>query len=1128
MKNTIFTRFLFALSLFLTGSYNLFANHIVGADLSYSWVSGNIYKIRLTLYGDCGSPVGGSTTFYDLPGYNPKICVYNGSTSVGSLNLTPVTAESNIEITPVCPDSLGHTKCTSLSFVTEGIKKYVYEGNYTVSGPSHYWRFLYLGYNNSTSISGRALSITNLSSSPVTIIQLTDTLDNTWHNNTSPLLTVVPTPFFPNLTADNYNPGAVDPDTDSLMFALVPALNGSGSTSCVSSGSATYMGFAWPGQPITATTPLNVNPGMFSLNPYTGQIAFFPNAIQRSVVVYNIREFRNDTFIGTSQREMTFLTLTAPNVPPKPGTLTASNGTVDDSTHFHICQGAGAFCLTLTPSNVLDTTRHLTCTASGIGGTGITFAVMANGTNHPTVNICGNASTMAAGDYVCYLTITDDNCPITGSTTVAYTIRVLPAPSVSYSIVAPATCVGKATIHVLPGGSGKPWTVKMSDPSLTPPTDTFQTWVDSVGFDYLIAPGAYFLTIFTSVSNECHTTIPVSIPRPAINPTTASVNPTYCGGNDGYITINSLVPTGVDTVRFDYNSVPQPMEVLVASPGGSANINSLYAGTYTNITVAYGYCISPPLGPIVLTNPPFTWSNLTYSNPTKCGFCDGQVVVHGLHPGQYDSVFYNFNGAPTSVYNFVGADSTVTIPALCEGAYTSFVAHTASGACITPPLGPLSLIAPPIKAIFDTLPIKYGCHGDTVRFVNSSTHGPVDSIQYYTWFFGDGTTSNEVNPVHVYTNSAIDTVFTIRLVMTNTKCVDSTKMTITLRNYIDANFTITPNDYLCQGKPLTLDNISTGGNPNTNVALQYKWIYADGNVSNNASASHTHSFANTGTYRITLIASNMITCYDTAYATIQVDSISGISLLLTDSVICRGQAIAFTGLYSAIGNGRNDSLVSFNFGNGLVMLNKNPVLYAFDQAGSFDVKVQSYYRSCPDTTITRKVRVFDQPDIYLGPDTSICLGSTPIALTDKFNAATQRAHWMWNNDPTASGPSMVVTKSGLYAATVTIDGCSSSDTVWVANDCYVSIPNVFTPNEDGVNDYFFPRQLLARGMTSFSMNIYNRWGQLIYETTAIDGRGWDGMMNNVPQPYGVYVYVIDVKFKDGQIEHHQGNVTLMR
>src|SRR5207247_2239309 len=101
-------------------------------------------------------------------------------------------------------------------------------------------------------------------------------------------------------------------------------------------------------------------------------------------------------------------------------------------------------------------------------------------------------------------------------------------------------------------------------------------------------------------------------------------------------------------------------------------------------------------------------------------------------------------------------------------------------------------------------------------------------------------------------------------------------------------------------------------------------------------------------------------------------------------------------------------------------------------------------------------------------------------------------------------------------------------TIKVANDCYMNIPNVFSPNGDGMNDYFFPRQYLTRGLTSFSMEIFNRWGQKVFESTSLDGSGWDGKLNGNDQPVGVYVYVIDATFKDGQKEHHQGNVTLLR
>ena len=92
----------------------------------------------------------------------------------------------------------------------------------------------------------------------------------------------------------------------------------------------------------------------------------------------------------------------------------------------------------------------------------------------------------------------------------------------------------------------------------------------------------------------------------------------------------------------------------------------------------------------------------------------------------------------------------------------------------------------------------------------------------------------------------------------------------------------------------------------------------------------------------------------------------------------------------------------------------------------------------------------------------------------------------------------------------------------------MDIPNVFTPNGDGVNDYFYPRQYLTKGLSAFSMTIYNRWGEQIFQSTSINGRGWDGKLNGMDQPEGVYVYIIDAVFVDGNKEHQQGNITLMR
>ncbi len=377
------------------------------------------------------------------------------------------------------------------------------------------------------------------------------------------------------------------------------------------------------------------------------------------------------------------------------------------------------------------------------------------------------------------------------------------------------------------------------------------------------------------------------------------------------------------------------------------------------------------------------------------------------------------------------------------------------------------------------------------------------------------------NPIHTYNNTNNDS-FNVILYTTNLECKDTFQQQVVLNNYVHADFSLDPSQYICQLAPVTFTNLSTGVNPT------YTWYYGDGN--SDITTNPVHTFTNSGTYTIMLVASDHIIptppfftpCFDTATHTLAVDSISSISINATDSVICTGQAITFTGEYAHIGDTGN----IWTFGDGGSIVNTNPVLHSYDGAQVFTVTITELYRACAAQTTTRTIRVYGYPSIFLGTDTSICPGSAPLTFADNTNATNPNAKWMWSTGDTTAA--IIVSQPGTYSSVVTVDGCASSDTVVVLKDCYMDIPNVFTPNGDGTNDYFYPRQLLTKGLTTFKMDIYNRWGQLLYETTSTDGRGWDGALNGVQQPEGVYIYLIEATFKDGQIEHHQGNVTLLR
>ena len=96
----------------------------------------------------------------------------------------------------------------------------------------------------------------------------------------------------------------------------------------------------------------------------------------------------------------------------------------------------------------------------------------------------------------------------------------------------------------------------------------------------------------------------------------------------------------------------------------------------------------------------------------------------------------------------------------------------------------------------------------------------------------------------------------------------------------------------------------------------------------------------------------------------------------------------------------------------------------------------------------------------------------------------------------------------------------------VVKDCNdsLTIPNAFTPNGDGVNDFF---KVKGNNIRTISGKIFNRWGQLLYNYSDIN-KPWDGKYNNKYVSDGVYFYIINVVFEDGETQEKHGYLELVR
>lgn len=173
-------------------------------------------------------------------------------------------------------------------------------------------------------------------------------------------------------------------------------------------------------------------------------------------------------------------------------------------------------------------------------------------------------------------------------------------------------------------------------------------------------------------------------------------------------------------------------------------------------------------------------------------------------------------------------------------------------------------------------------------------------------------------------------------------------------------------------------------------------------------------------------------------------------------------------------------------------------------------------------TFTIDHKPFDHK-VDIGNDTILCKG-IEHALGIDMGVGVQ---YDWSNG--SDSCCIVPTTSGQYELTIT-DGCTvySDDVVIKIDECIecIFIPTAFTPNNDGRNDVL--RAYDKCGTTKFELQIFNRWGEVVFETDNIT-TGWDGVYKNARAEVGAYFYLIRYSTSiSNEQKVLKGNITLIR
>lgn len=232
--------------------------------------------------------------------------------------------------------------------------------------------------------------------------------------------------------------------------------------------------------------------------------------------------------------------------------------------------------------------------------------------------------------------------------------------------------------------------------------------------------------------------------------------------------------------------------------------------------------------------------------------------------------------------------------------------------------------------------------------------------------------------------------------------------------------------------------------------------------------------------------------------------------LVRDTVICQfdhNPTLQVTG----------ENLLWYTIHSGIPGIPNQPYIYAHEP-GMETLFVSQTIGQCESPRVPVNIRVRMKPDVTIGDYISICPNTDTLIgrpYDDMF--------YIWNTGETVCCIRPQYT--GTYTLTIANDCGSATDTAFVdisdCNEC-LFMPNAFTPNNDGRNDWFLP--VVACPVADYKMQVLNRWGQVVFSTHELS-RGWNGGQADM----GVYIYLVEYRSETTGRHHSlRGNLTLIR
>ena len=781
---------------------------------------------------------------------------------------------------------------------------------------------------------------------------------------------------------------------------------------------------------------------------------------------------------------------------------------------FSICSGGT---INFTPINTADSTQltwELPIIVPNISLTGATNAT--NWRKSFSQQLLNTTSQVAYAIYT--IRTSANNC---AGNNFSITVQVLPSPVIN-SVTLTGVCSGSAITYIPPGVSADTrytWAIPEQIPknSLSGATagNNETAFTQSLSALNIVKDTAIY-SVQASSPNCVGTTFTITVyivPTPFVN----NISDTVCSG-ERYTLLPLVTPVGTQYIW----SIPaiQPLGSVNGTNGQTipvsaftqvpVNISTQFSSLSYRLNAVFENCISQPISvnlkvtrpiPIVATlnkttcsgvpitvTPPNMPNGISYSWDVPINN-NGRILDGTASNGMQSSIQLLLNNRS----NILDTIQYIVIPHLDNCIGTSFTTNIT-----VTPLPKASASAPGYicKNVTDSITINFtGKAPYSFAYNDNGKLGQKNNITANPYSLvlppaGSGITDRSIQIYQLSDANCSNNNDTI-LVYQEVKGLPSGKIRSLHGTYI------------CNGIPDTLHVLSADS-----VGYQWKW-----NGNNIPSAKGDSIFTNIpGLYQA--ILTDGFGCSDTSTNSIRLIASRAPTIKFKQDIQCINSTIKFTN--------QTDSLLSgplswkWDFGNGL-MDTQYHAKTIYQVSGNYHVIVTATQQNCsafPPTVLDSVIQIaapieaVDSVNVkaYKNQNTTISARFIPNYKYEWRNlAGTTAGLKNANNYETVFNYAESV-RYGIKL--ISPQGCVTSDSMWVrvfnVDVIDIFVPKTFTPNNDGKNDKIFP--YLTPGIKTFNyFKIYNRFGNVLFLTKDYS-QGWDGRLNGVNQPMGIYFW----------------------